>query len=199
LESIRKTGGLVPDTTWEQNKSAAEENAALAENIGIELVTFHVGFIPHKRNDPQRKVLLERLRVVADIFACHGIKIGMETGQETADTLLTVLDDLDRDNVGVNFDPANMILYGMGDPIASLKMLGDYLVQVHIKDAIPAEQKDKWGSEVVVGKGSVPWKDFFRMLNEINFSGFLMIEREAGDQRVTDIQHAITYLKDLIS
>jgi len=94
----------------------------------------------------------------------------------------------------VNFDPANMILYGMGDPISALKKLMPYVVQVHIKDATPAASAGQWGAEVVVGTGKVDWKSFFAALSEGGFSGDLSIEREAGDSRVNDVAIAREFI-----
>ena len=121
LESIARTGGLRLDETWPANLAHAEAVASLAADEGLDLVTFHGGFIPEDRADPERAKLLERLRAVADIFANRQLRLGFETGQETAQTLVEALDDLGCPNVGVNFDPANMILYGKGDPIEALR------------------------------------------------------------------------------
>src|SRR5207244_8197769 len=117
MESIRRTGGIVPDQTWKENWANLRTNAALARSLGIRLVTFHAGFLPHDQSDPEFKKLLDRLRQVADLFGEFGLELGLETGQETAEALSEFLETLDRPNVGVNFDPANMILYDKGDPI----------------------------------------------------------------------------------
>jgi len=124
---------------------------------------------------------------VADLFATHQIELGFETGQETADTLAAFLTKLNRPNVGVNFDPANMILYDKGDPTAALRVLGPWLKQCHVKDANRTQAPGTWGEEVPVGTGQVDWPAFFHTLNELGFAGNLCIEREAGAQRVADI------------
>ena len=105
LESIRRTGGVRPDETWAVNGRRARTAARLAAAEQIELVTFHAGFLPEERDDPQRAVMIERLRAIADLFADAGATVALETGQETADTLAMVLDEIDRPNLGVNFDP----------------------------------------------------------------------------------------------
>lgn len=190
LESIRRTGGIRPDGNWRANRATAEEDARLARALGIELVTFHAGFLPHEQRDPERAAILERLRTIVDIFACADVRVGFETGQESAVTLLTVLEELDRGTAGVNFDPANMILYGTGDPVAALDLLAPRVLQVHVKDAKPARTPGTWGEEVVVGEGRVDWPGFFAVLDARCPGIDLMIEREAGTDRSADIRRA---------
>ena len=197
MESIRRTGGIVPDDTWEENWMNIRKIAAIASGLNIRLVTFHAGFLPHDPTDPGFKKLLSRSRQVADIFADKNILLGLETGQETAGTLAEFLNLLERRNVGVNFDPANMILYAQGDPIGALRKLGPWLQQCHIKDARRTRQPGTWGDEVVVGTGEVDWKEFFKTLDEIRFSGDCCIEREAGDSRVADIRAAREYVDQI--
>jgi sugar phosphate isomerase/epimerase len=187
LDTIRLTGGLAPDATWEENWKNAQATSALAHQLGLKLVTFHAGFLPHDPQDPDYIKLLRRLSEVADIFQAAGIDLGFETGQETASALVEVLHQLDRPNVGVNFDPANMILYDKGDPIAALRTLGPWIRQVHIKDATRTKVPGTWGEEVAAGTGEVDWADFFKVLRELGYSGDFVIEREAGSQRVADI------------
>src|SRR4051812_24897899 len=119
-QTIQRTGGVVPDATWEENWRNIQANAAIAEELDLQLVTFHAGFLPHEPSDPEFKKLGERIADIADVFAGRGMELGFETGQESAETLSTFLEELDWPNVGVNFDPANMILYEKGDPIDAL-------------------------------------------------------------------------------
>jgi sugar phosphate isomerase/epimerase len=190
LESIARTGGLRPDAHWLANRANAEADARIARELGLALVTFHAGFLPHERRDPERARLIERLRTVIDLYAEQGVRLGFETGQETAATLLDVLDELDRPSAGVNFDPANMILYGMGDPVEALAALGERVVQVHVKDARPAARPGAWGEEVPVGTGAVDWPRFFATLDRVQPAVDLVIEREAGESRVADVRRA---------
>ena len=191
MESIRLTGGIVPDSTWDENWENIQAIARIAQSMGIGLVTFHAGFLPHDDRDPEFAKLLHRLRLVADIFAASNIDLGLETGQETAASLDSFLSKLQRANVGVNFDPANMILYDKGNPIESLKGLAPWLKQCHIKDATRTHVPGTWGEEVPAGTGQVDWKAFFAALSQIGFGGNLCIEREAGQQRVQDIKTAV--------
>ncbi len=195
IESIRRSGGLRPDDTWPANRRRAGEAARLAGAAGIGLVTFHAGFLPPDSQDPRRPLMLQRLRAVADRFAAEGVDVALETGQETAGTLASILDDLDRPRVGVNFDPANMILYGMGDPVESLRTLAPRVRQVHVKDARPTETHGTWGTEVPSGRGAVDWTALLEVALAIEPPGAFVIEREAGPDRMTDIAAA----RDLIA
>jgi sugar phosphate isomerase/epimerase len=196
-DSIRRTGGVVPDSTWPENWENIQANADIAARMHLKLVTFHAGFLPHEETDPEFEKLQHRIRLIADAFAAKGIALAFETGQETAVTLKMFLEKLGRPNVGVNFDPANMILYDKGHPIEALRTLGPWLKQCHIKDARKTKQPGTWGEEVVVGTGEVHWRDFFRALHDLQFAGEFCIEREAGQQRVKDIQAAHDFVLSL--
>jgi L-ribulose-5-phosphate 3-epimerase len=197
LDSIRRTGGVVPDATWTDNWKNFEANAELAGRLGLKLVTFHAGFLPHEEKDPAFAKLQDRLRRVADLFQARGIALGMETGQEVADTLALFLRKLDHRGVGVNLDPANILLYDKGDPVAAVRALGPWLKQCHLKDAVRTKVPGTWGEEVVLGTGQIDWKAFFEALSEVGFAGNLCIEREAGTQRVADIRTAREYVRRL--
>jgi L-ribulose-5-phosphate 3-epimerase len=190
LESIRVTGGVAPDVTWAQNWQNIQATAELAGKLRLKLVTFHAGFLPHEASDPAFARLKDRLAQVARVFAERGIALGLETGQETAAALRAFLENLGATNLGVNFDPANMILYDKGDPIAALRTLGPWIRQVHIKDARRTKTPGTWGEEVPAGSGDVNWAEFFAALQAVGFGGYCCIEREAGHQRVADIQLA---------
>ncbi|MCX6930937.1 MAG: sugar phosphate isomerase/epimerase [Verrucomicrobia bacterium] len=195
LETIRLTGGIAPDATWEQNWTNIQATAALAQQLGLKLVSFHAGFLPHEEKDPNFARMLRRLAETAEVFKAANIALALETGQETAPVLMQLLQKLNRPNVGVNFDPANMILYDKGNPIAALRTLGPWIRQVHIKDARRTKVPGTWGEEVPAGTGEVDWPQFFATLAELKFTGDFVIEREAGNQRVVDIRAA----KDMIA
>jgi sugar phosphate isomerase/epimerase len=198
MDSIRRTGGIVPDATWAKNWQNIQRTAELATAMGLKLVTFHAGFLPHDDSDPTFATLLDRMRRVADVFAARKINLGLETGQESADTLAAFLKKLERPNVGVNFDPANMILYDKGDPIAALRTLAPWLQQCHLKDANRTRVSGTWGDEVPVGTGQVDWARFFTVLDEIKFAGYCCFEREAGTQRVEDIRRGHDFVQKLL-
>ena len=196
-ETIKRTGGVVPDGTWEENWRNIQEIARIAAELGIKVVTFHAGFLPHEESDPAFAKLFERIARIAAVFGARGIALGFETGQETAETLRSFLEKLGCANVGVNFDPANMILYEKGDPITALRTLAPFLRSCHLKDASATKVPGTWGDEVVVGTGQVDWRAFFQTLAEVGFTGDLAIEREAGTSRVADIRRAREFVLTL--
>lgn len=188
IESIHRTGGIVPDETWPASRELGLKVIDKAGELGLPLVTFHAGFIPDDAAHPTYAKVRDRLRELADHAATHNVALGLETGQEAAATLDAFLADLDCDNVGVNFDPANMLLYGSGDPVDAVTLLLPRLKQVHIKDAVPSGEAGVWGDEVPAGEGSVDWSAFAAALS--GYAGDFMIEREAGENRVADIATA---------
>lgn len=195
IDHIRRTGGFVPDEQWPLRKRLAREAARLAQEMGIRLVSTHVGFVPHA-NDPAYAGIRDRVREVASDFAGLGIDLLMETGQERADELLAFLNDLAAPNVGINFDPANMILYGAGEPIGAIRTLGKHIRHVHAKDAVgSAKPGQEWGQEVAFGKGQVNPGAFLRALKEIGYTGAIALEREAGNDRVGDLRIGVEALK----
>jgi sugar phosphate isomerase/epimerase len=175
----------------------AKKNAEVCAALGLNLITLHAGFLPHERSDPERSKLIARLRGLADVFGVRGVRIAFETGQESAETLLEVLKDLHHPNIGVNFDPANMILYNMGEPLEAVNLLAPYVRQVHIKDAVYTQVPGTWGAEVPVGTGRVPWGEFIALVKERLPTVNLCIEREAGDQRIADIRTAAELISRL--
>ncbi len=152
-----------------------------------------------EESDPTFAKLVDRIEKIAGAFAVHGISLGFETGQESAETLAAFLHQLNRPDVGVNFDPANMLLYDKGDPIEALKTLAPWLKQCHIKDARRTQVPGTWGEEVTVGTGEVDWTAFLATLDALNYQGDLCIEREAGNQRVADIRAAHVHLEKLLA
>ncbi len=197
METIHATGGVAPDETWDENWENVPKAAAIASGLGIRLVTFHAGFLPQDEKDPEYAKMHHRLDLIADVFAAKDIDVAFETGQETAPVLVEFLKKLGRKNVGVNFDPANIILYDNGNPIEALRDLGKWLKQVHIKDGTRTKVPGTWGEEVVTGTGEVPWREFFATLRDLNFTGHCCIEREAGNSRVEDILAARQFIERL--
>lgn len=190
LDAIARTGGVLPDGTWDTNLSAARENAQIAKKMGITFLTFHAGVIPHGARDPKRKVVLERIRNIADCYQDAGVSVALETGQESAPVMMRALEELGRPEVGVNFDPANMILYGQGEPFPSFECFSYKIKQMHMKDAKWATTKGEWGVEVPSGTGDVNWSKLLERILQIGLGCDLMIEREAGDTRIADIRFA---------
>ncbi|MHC5210294.1 MAG: sugar phosphate isomerase/epimerase family protein [Planctomycetota bacterium] len=194
IQRIRETGGLRPRRHWRRNLRASRDNAALAARLGVRLVSFHAGFLPEDAADPERTRLLKRLEAVTDAYAEAGVSVALETGQESAATLLAVLTDLARPTLGVNFDPANMLLYGTGDPVEALAALRPHVLQMHVKDARSSGVAETWGTEVPVGEGEVDWPAVLHLLRSDGPPCDLLVEREAGTERVADVRRAVALL-----
>lgn len=200
IDAIARTGGVRPTVTWAATRERAVKVALVARELRLSLVTFHAGFLPHDPADPERGTMLGRLREIAGIFGKHQIAVAFETGQEPAHTLVACLEQLRREQprdqpaIGVNFDPANMLLYRSGDPIEALRLLAPWVLQVHAKDAIASATAGQWGSEVPVGTGQVDWPAFLAEVARCPKRPAIVIEREAGDERVRDVVTAREFL-----
>ena len=203
LATIRATGGLVPDDLFPQRHALLTACAHLAHQLNLRLVSTHVGFIPAQSDRPNFDRLRDRLASIADQFAALNLTLLFETGQETADTLADFLTVLNRPNVGVNFDPANMILYGKGDPVAAIRTLAPWIQHVHAKDARlvspPPNDPTAWRAhEAPLGQGDAHLPQVLTALKQIHYPGPLIIEREATSSRTQEILADLTYLRSLI-
>ena len=185
IETIRHTGGIVPENRWQQNKKLVLDSIKLTALVGVKYLEFHFGFI-----DTANTVLVDRVKYLADAADKAGVVLLMETGQETAQTLVEFLEKLSHPALAVNFDPANMILYGKGEPTEAVKILGRWIRHVHVKDALRSPVAGQWGKEVVWDSGHVGGEAFLKALKQTGFAGALSIEREAGASRVEDIKCA---------
>ncbi len=195
IDAIRRTGGFVPDAEWPLRQRLAAQAAKLAAELGMRHVMAHVGFVP-PAGDPNYTAIVARIRAIASVFADSGIALNMETGQEPAEELLEFLHELNAPNVHINFDPANMILYGAGDPIPAVRLLGKHIRHVHVKDATASTRPGvEWGEEVPFGTGQVSPSAFLTALKQIGYSGPLAIEREAGEDRMGDVRTAIESIR----
>lgn len=201
IPTVSKTVGLVPAATRTARTQEMKEIADFAKLLGCKVVGMHIGFVPHDPADPLYKQVVAVARDVCDHVAKNGQALHLETGQETADSLLQFIQDVQRPNLFINFDPANMILYGTGEPIAALKKVGKYVKSVHCKDAKWAETPGQdWGQEVPLGEGDVGMENYLRTLKEIGYNGPLTIEREIPqepERQKAEIGHAIRLLTEL--
>ena len=201
IPTVEQTIGLVPLATRTERTAELKEIADFANLMGVKTVGLHLGFVPHDRTTSEYRDVLAVTRDVCDYVKKNGQAIHLETGQEPADVLLAFLQDVERDNLFINFDPANMILYGCGEPIPALKTLGKYVRSIHCKDATWSDQPGKtWGAEVALGKGAVDFAAYLRTLNEIGYTGPLTIEREIPQEPVrqkAEIAAAIETLESL--
>lgn len=189
LDSIKKTGGIGPDESWEENRKLALGAINVTAQLGAKYILMHAGFIDHTQPEYARK-FYDRVRLLADAAAEKNVKFLLETGQETAEELKHFLEEMDHPALRVNFDPANMILYDKGNPLEAVKVLAPWIRHIHIKDALRTKTPGTWGVEVPWGEGEVNSDAFLSTLKEIGFNGALAIEREAGDDRFGDIKKA---------
>jgi len=168
--------------------------------LGLADLMFHAGFLPEV-GDPDRRPFLDTLALAAELARQKGVTLAFETGQESAELLARTLDDLAAPNVAVNFDPANVLLYDMGDPIAAVGRLGPRIRSVHVKDARRPTTPGAWGQEVPLGEGEVDIPRFVRALKDVGYVGPLIVEREVGDQasRFRDIARGLDVLREALS
>ncbi len=184
LETIKKTGGIVPDANWEGNKKIVTAGAKLTKELGCRYMSLHAGFLDE--SDPKAfATFVERVTWMRDEAKKYGVTILLESGQETAADLVKFLEKVP--GVYVNFDPANMILYGKGEPREAVALLAPWVRQVHVKDALFTEKPGTWGTEVPWGDGAVGARAFIAELEKAGFTGNYVIEREGGDSRASDI------------
>lgn len=201
IPTVQRTVGLMPPETRVARTKELEEIADFATQLGVNVVGMHLGFVPHDPQDADYRELLDITRGVCDHCKRNGQALHLETGQEPVNVLIQFLDDVQRDNLFVNFDPANMILYGAGEPIPSLEALGSRVRSVHCKDATWSDQPgETWGREVALGEGDVDFEAFLKTLNKIGFTGPLTIEREIPqepERQKAEIGRAIDLLERL--
>jgi L-ribulose-5-phosphate 3-epimerase len=193
LESIKVTGGIGPDEYWEQSRELFAGAAEVTAKLGVKYLSMHAGFLDES-DAAYAKKFYDRIRTLADVASQNERMLLLETGQETAEELRHFLEELNHPAIGVNFDPANMILYDKGNPIEAVRVLAPWIKHIHIKDAIRTKQPGTWGAEVPWGDGQVGPEAFLNTLEEIGFKGVLAIEREAGDDRFGDIKLAVERL-----
>jgi len=197
------TVGLVPEATRAARVQEMKEISDFTKLLGCSTVALHIGFVPEDANSASYKDLITVTRDLLDHIKANGQKLHLETGQESADHLLHFIGDVQRDNLFINFDPANMILYGTGEPIAALKQVGHLVSSIHCKDAkwaAPEVRGTGWGQEVPLGDGDVGMENYLRTLDAIGYNGPLTIEREIPQDPIrqkADIGQAVRLLTSL--
>lgn len=202
IPTVKRTVGFIPEVTREVREVRMMAVSDFAAQLAIPGIATHVGFIPEDTGDPDYFAVREMVRRVCDHALSHQQNFALETGQERAPVLLDFLIDVNRPNLGINFDPANMILYGTGDPVASLEVVGQHVLSVHCKDGDwpPPEVPGALGTERALGQGSVDLKAFLGALKKVGYKGQLTIEREARDpeERIRDLQSGRELLTSLL-
>lgn len=203
IATTARTVGLVPEETRAARLQEMKEISDFAHLLGVDAVGLHIGFVPEDTNSDSYKDLLDTTRDLLDHVKANGQNVHLETGQETADHLLQFIADVQRDNLYINFDPANMILYGTGEPIEALRKVGQHVRSVHCKDATWAAEEvrgKEWGREVALGDGDVGMENYLQTLHDLGYDGPLTIEREIPEdpaQQKADIGKAVSLLESL--
>ena len=197
MAHVHRTVGFTAPGYTAARIARTREISAFAAKLGLAALSCHIGFIPEDSAAPLYTDLLTIARELCDACAEHAQSFVLETGQESAATLLRFLEDVARPNLRVNFDPANMILYGSGDPIAALRLLSRHVLSVHCKDGHSPAAQGELGHECALGDGEVDFPAFLATLRDIGYTGLLTIEREEPDltRRSADIRLGITRLQ----
>lgn len=194
------TLGLVPPEYRTMRIKNLCDGADFAHKLGVKNVVTHMGFIPENPNDPQFAPFCVAVRQVAEHLKKNEQNLLFETGQETPVTMLRCFEKVGCDNLGVNLDTANVILYGKANPVDALDVFGKYVMNIHAKDGNYPTNGHDLGSEVRIGDGKVDFKALFKKLHELGYDSYVTIEREIeGEQQISDIRHAKKYLGDIIA
>ncbi|WP_263418321.1 sugar phosphate isomerase/epimerase family protein [Terriglobus albidus] len=198
LERVHQTVGFTAPGYAAERIERTRQVSDFAAQLGLKALSCHIGFIPEDASDPLYQKLIGIAQELCDICGVNGQNFVLETGQESAETLLRFLGDVQRPNIRVNFDPANMVLYGSGDPLEALALLQEHVLSVHCKDGRSPAGPGQLGNEVALGEGEVDFPGFLKLLKRINYTGLLTIEREEPDtaQRTADIKLAVQRLND---
>jgi sugar phosphate isomerase/epimerase len=190
--------GLVPPAYREERIATLKEGADFAAQVGAPSITTHVGFIPENLTDPLYPGLLDALREVVTYCGERDLEFWFETGQETPVVLLRVIEDLGLPNLGINLDPANLLMYGKANPVDALDVFGRYVRGVHAKDGEYPTDGRRLGVEKPLGEGRVDFPTLIPKLKGLGYTGALTIEREiSGPQQIADIKRAIAVLSEL--
>ena len=193
------TCGIVPRDQRSRRVGELKKGAEFAAMIGAPAIITHCGFIPESPADPLFEETVSAIWEVASYCQELGLGFWFETGQETPVTLLRTIQALELPNLGINLDTANLILYGRGNPVDALDVIGPYVRNLHVKDGLFPVDGRYLGKEVPVGEGKADFPEIIRKLHALNFSGEMIIEREiSGEQQISDIKRAKAYLENIL-
>jgi sugar phosphate isomerase/epimerase len=187
VAAVRATVGLLPRETRTARIEHTKRCGDFAHAVNALNLSSHIGYIPEDRQDADYHGVVAAVQEVCDHLAASKQSFCLETGQETAALLKDFIGDVGRPNLHVNFDPANMIMYGTGDPIEALGVLAPWVRGIHCKDGEWPKSAGQLGEEKRLGEGQVGIERFLAKLNEVGYEGPLTIEREiGGEQQMLD-------------
>ena len=194
------TLGLVPVEYRQMRIQNLCDGADFAHKLGITDVVTHMGFIPENPYDPNFNSFCVAVRTVAQYLKENGQYLLFETGQETPVTMLRCFEQVGMDNLGLNLDTANLILYGKANPVDALDVFGKYVRNLHAKDGLYPVNGHDLGVETQIGQGKVDFRALFTKLHELGYDSYVTIEREiSGEQQLKDILESKVYLERIIS
>jgi sugar phosphate isomerase/epimerase len=197
-DSVMRTVGLRPAALRPARMEYAKRCVDFANAIGTKIVTLHMGFLPRDRAEPAYREMLEAVSALATYAASKGVTLSLETGQETGEELARFLDAITVARVGVNFDTANLVLYGLDDPARALERLLDRVTSLHVKDGLPPEDPRLLGREVPLGEGRAQVRECLRLVEAAGFRGPLIIENYSWRNRGTDPLEELARARDFI-
>jgi sugar phosphate isomerase/epimerase len=197
-DAVRRTVGFRPAALRSERLEYARRCVDFAAAIGTRIVTFHMGFLPRDPADPIYRALHDAVSELAAYAAGKGITLSLETGQETGEELARFLDGITAARVGVNFDTANLVLYGLDHPPQALARLRDRVTSLHVKDGLPPEDPSRLGREVRLGEGQAEVAECLRVLQDAGFEGPLIIENYVWRERGSDPRDELARARDFI-
>lgn len=193
-----RTIGLVPVETRAERIARACRIGNWAKEMGVNVLAAHVGFIPEDRNSESYKKFIDAMKELALFLESNGQYFTFETGQESVDVLKNTIEDIGTANLGINFDPANLLLYDMDEPSYLIEKLGKYVMHIHCKDGVRPEKKGILGTETPLGEGKTGFENLLRKLYSLGYRGPLTIEREiTGEQQDADIIKAKSLIEKI--
>jgi L-ribulose-5-phosphate 3-epimerase len=193
------TLGLVPPDLRAVRVPLMKHFSDVIRDVGIRDIVCHIGFIPDDENDPVYVSFLQTMEEVCSHFEANGQNCLVETGCELASTLRRTILDLHADNFFVNFDSANVILYGKSNPLDCVDLFGEWIRGCHMKDGVWPNRDETLGHETALGEGQVDFPVLVRRMKEKGFGGPYTIEREvSGPEQDKGIRQAIDLLSPLI-
>jgi len=193
------TIGVVPAQTRRTRIDHMKRASDFAKLCGVPALHSHAGFIPENPNDPVYKDTVAALKEIAAHCKANGQIFLYETGQESPVTLLRTIQDVGLDNQFVNLDTANLILYGKGNPMDALDVIGHLVRGIHAKDGLFPTDPRRLGKEVPIGEGKADFPRLIPRLRELGYRGAMTIEREiSGPRQIEDIKKSKLYLEKLL-
>jgi len=201
IPTVQRTVGFIPDATRDEREARAQKVIDLGAELGVPSFACHIGFLSEDKSDPNYVAVRDLVRRICAYAARYRMTFALETGQEPAHLMKAFIEDAGGDNLRINFDPANLILYGTGDPIEALEVLAPWVVSVHVKDGKwpPPDKPGSLGTEMPLGEGSVGIDRFVAKLKAIGYAGPLTIEREVSLEQALDDRHkeGLAHLTDI--